>query len=395
MRSLSVITLLGFSISYEPPSSSYPSALVKIHAYGKSHTSGTGFFVDTGGVVATALHVIVGKEPDDYPDSVVVITNAGKRYKVTSVLGMNIPMDICIVKVNFSNSDYLRLADRLNPGDSVIIPGDPEIRTVFSGLHKDEHGYEYGYLNAPLEPGYSGSPVLSGNEVIGIATSTTGFYGIFTPSNYLRTLLANKKPITLRNAHSALAGTPWGFLLFALAAKKLGDLSSTIMYLKKATNMDPPVASIYVQLGSLFLDQGNLSEAEKNFREALRINPELDEIHYNLGLLFYEQFRLSEAEQEYREAIRINPNFADAHNNLGLVLYTMCRLSEAEKEYKEAIRINPNLGEAHYNLGLLFKTQEKYKQARNELQKALEIFEKQGDSGKILMTKMLLESLPK
>ncbi|MEO0257623.1 MAG: tetratricopeptide repeat protein, partial [candidate division WOR-3 bacterium] len=374
MRSLSVITLLGFSISYEPPSSSYPSALVKIHAYGKSHTSGTGFFVDTGGVVATALHVIVGEEPDDYPDSVVVITNAGKRYKVTSVLGMNIPMDICIVKVNFSNSDYLRLADSLNPGDSVIIPGDPEIRTVFSGLHKDEHGYEYGYLNAPLEPGYSGSPVLSGNEVIGIVTRTDNF----VPSLLLKLLLSNARPITLRKAHASYAETPWGLINFANCKARIGDTTSAIAYLRESASMNPPIALVHYNLGFLLYDQGKLSEAEKEYREAIRINPNDAGAHNNLGLLLKSQGRLSEAEREYREAIRINPNLPEAHNNLGNLLYNQGKLSEAEKEYREAIRINPNDAQVHNNLGVLLKKQGKYEDARAELQKAIEIYEKQG-----------------
>jgi tetratricopeptide (TPR) repeat protein len=53
--------------------------------------------------------------------------------------------------------------------------------------------------------------------------------------------------------------------------------------------------------------------------------------HYNLGNLFDEQGDLTQAEQHYTTALRLNPNYADAHFNLAL-------LSERRGDFLKAVR---------------------------------------------------------
>jgi len=240
------------------------SALVEIRTFSNYQSKGRGFFVDTGGLVITAVHVICGEEPDDYPDSILVITSTGRKYRVKSVLAMDIPMDICLVKVDCQNRNYLFLADHPVPGSPVVIPGPKETRTMFSRLYTDEAGRHWGYLRSSPEGGYSGSPVLSENDVVGVLVKPNGF----APVDCINNLLANANPVDLREAHRRYARTPYGYLMFSDAVLCLGDTSKAILYLRKAANMEPSLAEVHNNLGFLLKKQGKYKEARGELEKA-------------------------------------------------------------------------------------------------------------------------------
>ncbi|MGC8895090.1 MAG: tetratricopeptide repeat-containing S1 family peptidase, partial [candidate division WOR-3 bacterium] len=282
---MSYMTLLSFLLA---ASAGQNPALVEVNCYGKYSGEGVGFFIDTNGTVATALHAIVGDEPEDYPDSVVVITSSGKRYKVNSVLAYDVQADVCLIKIDISNKSYIPLLVDTIPGDSVVIPGllKPEVRTLFSRIYRDELGYQRAYINSPCESGHSGSPVLNASDkAIGLMVE----HHEFTPSSYISQMLSNKGAHGIREIHGLYAQTPRGFVSFGLSASERGDTSKAISYYRKATTMKPALAVAHNNLGVLLKDQGRLSEAEKEYREAIRINPDYAEAHYNLGNLLYVQ----------------------------------------------------------------------------------------------------------
>jgi tetratricopeptide (TPR) repeat protein len=126
-------------------------------------------------------------------------------------------------------------------------------------------------------------------------------------------------------------------------------------------------------LGTVFLQEGKVSDAEGEFQQALRIEPDYTAAHYNLGLALSQMGKTDKAIRQYEEALRIDPDDVEAHNNLGNALLQMGKLEQAIGQYKEALRINPDCADAHYNLGNVFLQEGNVSDAIGHYQQALRI----------------------
>jgi tetratricopeptide (TPR) repeat protein len=107
----------------------------------------------------------------------------------------------------------------------------------------------------------------------------------------------------------------------------------------QALDVDPNVADVYLNLGRLDHEAGNLGAAEARYRRAVECDPEDATAHYNLGVLLEDRERPEEAILAYRQALARDPDAADAHYNLGLLLETMGRRAEAMRHLMAARRL--------------------------------------------------------
>ncbi len=109
-----------------------------------------------------------------------------------------------------------------------------------------------------------------------------------------------------------LADNPSDFVLYAVAEnyKKKGDLVNAKLYLfetiKKTTDAVLEV-KCRNQLGFLFMEEKNTSEALKQFNTVLEKNNASADAYYGLGLVYEAQGDLVKARHEWRHAIRLNP----------------------------------------------------------------------------------------
>ncbi len=126
-------------------------------------------------------------------------------------------------------------------------------------------------------------------------------------------------------------------------------------------------------LGSAYLDRGQLNEAEAEFTAALRINPQLAAGYYNLAGVLEQKGRHDDAVRNYQEAIRLKPNYAEAHNNLGNILAMRGELDEAVVHFRAALEYKPDYANAHSNLGVILAAQGKYAEAIPHYREALRL----------------------
>jgi tetratricopeptide (TPR) repeat protein len=106
---------------------------------------------------------------------------------------------------------------------------------------------------------------------------------------------------------------------------------------------------------SLEEDPKTQMEAIDSYKKCVDLDPTHAAAYINLGTLYYNRHDYSQAERFYRKAIEVDPRYALAYFDLGNVLDETGRLPEAVKAYQSAISLAPTYADAHYNLALAFE----------------------------------------
>jgi tetratricopeptide (TPR) repeat protein len=114
----------------------------------------------------------------------------------------------------------------------------------------------------------------------------------------------------------------------------------------------PDNARAFNNLGSLWLGQGSVAEAERCFNEALRLQPNYPSAHYNLGILLSRTAREADAIGHFLSAIELEDDFDDARVNAGNAYLRLGRPADAVAQYEAALRHQPDTADLHFNLGL-------------------------------------------
>lgn len=162
--------------------------------------SGSGFFIDDKGTIATNFHVIEEgllyyMTPADAPDDIYCL----------DLVDYDREMDLALLALDdddYTVKNYLELSDRkVKMGDSIYVAGYPRgiDLTLSNGIISNEEHYKssddgYYYLvTAAVSPGNSGGPVVDKDgRVIGIATakySSAENMNLVRPVKYLEELI--------------------------------------------------------------------------------------------------------------------------------------------------------------------------------------------------------------
>lgn len=124
------------------------------------------------------------------------------------------------------------------------------------------------------------------------------------------------------------------------------------------------VAELFARGVALEEDPGAHAEAVAAYEKVLEVEPKHAAAHINLGTIFYNRQEYTEAERHYRAAVEIDARYALAHFDLGNVLDETGRVQAAIEAYKTALLLAPTYADAHYNIALAY---EKLRQPRKAL----------------------------
>lgn len=139
-------------------------------------SSGSGFFVRSDGLIATAKHVVeaIGKE------NLLVVLPSGKKINA-ALVAADEQADIAVIKIEGDNHPALELGhfENLNPGEEIGFAGfalsagitKPLLyRGVVSAKGTDQRGAKIFTINAFINRGNSGGPVFSAKtgRVLGV-----------------------------------------------------------------------------------------------------------------------------------------------------------------------------------------------------------------------------------
>ena len=163
---------------------------------GESIRTGTGFFITSGGLAVTNLHVL-----DNAADA--EITFSGKdRYAVRGVHAVCRENNLAVISIDSDAGDWSILnmanSDLIETGNTVYVIGNPMELTgtitdgIVSNSMRDVDGSDMIQFSAPISFGSGGSPLLNARgQVIGVA-STSYSYGqnlnLAVPINFVKDL---------------------------------------------------------------------------------------------------------------------------------------------------------------------------------------------------------------
>jgi hypothetical protein len=127
---------------------------------------------------------------------------------------------------------------------------------------------------------------------------------------------------------AALGLTALGWIAGVLGAVLLGVVGPMLGYLASPFLL----YYLYILFGSQVRGIGEGMRSGQHFRQQLEMataNPHDADAHYQLGLIYQQRRQYSEATARFERAVAIDPEFADAHMQLGVIAREQGRFDDA------------------------------------------------------------------
>ncbi|HEX9911012.1 MAG TPA: serine protease, partial [Desulfatiglandales bacterium] len=168
-------------------------AVIALDQENRTIRTGSGFFVDGQGVIATSHHVLEGST------RAIVRVGDKREGEVLDILSDDPGCDLLMAKTSMQNTSPIPFGDsyKVAEGEEVLIIGhSPGWERIFSAGQilgtRRAANLELLQISAPLLSGCSGAPVLNKKgEVLGVATAFADLsreLNFAVPIHYLRTL---------------------------------------------------------------------------------------------------------------------------------------------------------------------------------------------------------------
>jgi len=139
-----------------------------------------------------------------------------------------------------------------------------------------------------------------------------------------------------------------------LSFRQSGYWADNAAFLAHTIDVNPNVAFAQINLGSIALKEGRLTDAVEHLERALQLDPDDAKAENNLGLTLVRLGRLEDAEPHYRRAVELDPRYVKAHENLAAVYLQTGRPEQAIASLQAALELQPSEAKAWNDLGVAF-----------------------------------------
>jgi tetratricopeptide (TPR) repeat protein len=136
-----------------------------------------------------------------------------------------------------------------------------------------------------------------------------------------------------------------------------------ILNYEKALAADKDLTEIYVPLGILYYQQGEIAKAENLLMKAMAIAPNDPQTQFFLGLIRYSQNENDAALVAFNKAKTLDPTYAEAFFQSGETLFRLKKYREAIEDYKKATELKANYMDALMGLGASYFQIDSYPEA--------------------------------
>lgn len=164
------------------------------------------------------------------------------------------------------------------------------------------------------------------------------------------------------------------FCLAYLENEKPNHDSEVIVGLfRKAIRDDAKFWEAYYNLGIVYFNDGEYTNALKQFDTIINSLPNFEKPYYGRGLIYFRQKDYRRAEQDFIKVTEFNPNDYKPFYYLGRISVALKEYDNASKYLKKAGELNPDFANTYYEMGNIYFDQQKYRLAIPHYKKSVQI----------------------
>jgi tetratricopeptide (TPR) repeat protein len=168
-------------------------------------------------------------------------------------------------------------------------------------------------------------------------------------------------------AAARLASVPAGLL----PASAQDAVASATDELVAAYNARPDDFGSQTNLGTFYLDRGELGKSIRAFEAAIQLRPDSVPTLVNASMAYARANRETDAERVLDQALRVAPDNVAANFNRGLLLAQTRRKREAEASLRKAVVAGPTEAGAAFNLCVLLYEEQRIAEALDFCRRAV------------------------
>ncbi|HWC16723.1 MAG TPA: tetratricopeptide repeat protein [Terriglobales bacterium] len=142
---------------------------------------------------------------------------------------------------------------------------------------------------------------------------------------------------------------------FGIGLLLQGDSKSALEAFQAAAQADPKKADSYVNMGRVFVQEGDEQRAQEVLEKALAMDNTLARTHYFYARALRNQGKYDEALQHLRIAEQQYPQDRVVIDDIGRILFLQHKYRDAIDELNRTIAIDPEDLQANYNLMLCYR----------------------------------------
>ncbi len=152
----------------------------------------------------------------------------------------------------------------------------------------------------------------------------------------------------------------------------LGDSEGAKQWVQSALKVNPHNYRAWYQLGAIEA-KTDKPAAIGDYEKAIAIQSNFAPLRRDLGMLYFQQKNYSEAAKHLAKAAELGLNEPPLYNFLGISYDRTGRLQEAISTFRHALELDDNLAEAHLNLGYTYHRLRREALASREYQRACQL----------------------
>ena len=133
----------------------------------------------------------------------------------------------------------------------------------------------------------------------------------------------------------------------------LGQLPQSIIYLKKAVEMQPYNLNYHVRLATAYTFAKDFPTAEKEISFVIKENPKIASAWNGLAFIDLATNRFDDAKANLKKTFALDPDFEPGHINMVKYYIAINKFKDARNEINEILKRNPNSMEAKAQKELL------------------------------------------
>ncbi|WP_145254251.1 tetratricopeptide repeat protein [Planctomycetes bacterium Pan216] len=152
-----------------------------------------------------------------------------------------------------------------------------------------------------------------------------------------------------------------------------GEVNEAERLLEEAQREDPNNSEIPFMLAMVARQRGDLDQAIARLRDVVRAHRGNPQAHFQLGLTLAGQGSFDEAIQALNDCLALTPNFTDARFQLGRIYASCGRWQESLASLEDALRLDPKSVPIHEFMGQLLTTLGQMDRAMSHFQTVVDL----------------------